>query len=326
MVAVADVDPDRLERVASQFEVERRYADFRALLEDRAVDVVVVCVPALGHADVALAALDAGKHVLVEKPLALRLDDCDRLIERATRSRGRVAVGFNMRCHRLVRQARAAIRRGALGPIKVLSSTFTGGMRYRADAPTWRTRRDLGGGVLLEQAIHHFDLWRFLLGDEVEEIFTASHLEDESATVAARMAGGVLTASAYSEGTSESNEIAVFGHDGRLQVSCYRFDGFEQFSTSSRSGDGRTRLRGAVQLLRGLPRAALTVREGGEWLASYRAEWRSFVDAIERDGPVHCTLEDGRRAVQVALAAVESASAGQPVPVDRASREVTPAR
>lgn len=326
LVAVADVDPGRLERVAGQFEVERRYPDFQALLEDRAVDVVAVCVPALSHADVALTALDAGKHVLVEKPLALRLDDCDRLIERAKRSRGRVAVGFNMRCHRLVRQARATIRRGALGPIKLLSSTFTGGMRYREDAPSWRARRDLGGGVLLEQAIHHFDLWRFLLQDEVAEIFAASRLEDESAALAARMVNGALAASACSEGTSDSNEIAVYGHDGRLQVSCYRFDGFELFSPSSRSGDARARLRGAVQFLRGFPRAAQTARQGGEWQASYRAEWQSFVDAIERDGPVHCTLEDGRRAVQVALAAVESASTRQPVRVDRASREITPTR
>lgn len=79
-----------------------------------------------------------------------------------------------------------------------------------------------------------------------------------------------------------------------------------------------------AHVLTAMSQAALRARQGGDFLASYRAEWRHFIDCIRRDVPVECTLEDGRRALQVALAAMESASRGKPVKVDQAARKVTP--
>src|SRR5215813_5754774 len=68
VVAVADLDPDRLKRVADQFSIRRRYSNFSPLLDDPAIEVVAVCVPAQFHVEVALAALEAGKHLFIEKP------------------------------------------------------------------------------------------------------------------------------------------------------------------------------------------------------------------------------------------------------------------
>jgi myo-inositol 2-dehydrogenase/D-chiro-inositol 1-dehydrogenase len=324
VVAVTDLDPARLQQVADRFHIKRHYSDFLALLEDPAVEAVAVCVPAQFHVEVALAALDAGKHVFIEKPLALSLDESERLTERAARSPCKVMVGFNLRWHRLVRQARAVIQQGTLRPIELLRTVLTS---YHGSVPEWRKRRALGGGVLFELAVHHFDLWRFLLQSEVEEVFVTSHSgqwEDETATITARMANGVLVASVFSERTSESNEIEIYGQGGRLQVSCYHFDGLEFFASSGFPGDVRTRLRKAAHTLKELPRRIWGMRRGGDFLASYRGEWRHFVNAIRRDTPVECILEDGQRALQVALAAVASASSGQPVKVAQAPRKVTP--
>ena len=81
VVALADISGDRLNKVADLFHIPDRYPDYQCLLADCSIDAVAVCVPARFHVDVALAALEAGKHLFIEKPLALGLDECDRLIE-----------------------------------------------------------------------------------------------------------------------------------------------------------------------------------------------------------------------------------------------------
>jgi predicted dehydrogenase len=124
-VALSDVDAARLSSVAERYGVARRYEDWRGLVEDERVDAVAVCVPPALHASVALAAIDAGKHVFIEKPLALTLDDGDSLVAAAARAAGlRAAVGFNMRLHRLVREARASIARGELGRVKLVRTIW----------------------------------------------------------------------------------------------------------------------------------------------------------------------------------------------------------
>lgn len=110
VVAVADADPARLRYVDARFHVPHRYADLAGLLAHPGLDAVAVCLPPSLQVEASVAALDAGKHVWVEPPLGLSLPECDRLIERARRSPQTVMVGFHMRWHRLVRQAREVVR------------------------------------------------------------------------------------------------------------------------------------------------------------------------------------------------------------------------
>ena len=114
--------------------------------------------------------------------------------------------------------------------------------------------------------------------------------EDEAATVTARMANGVLITSVFAERTSESHELEIYGQSGRLKVSCYDFDGLECFSTAGFSGDMLNRLRRIASTAKQLPRALRKMRQGGDFIASYRAEWSHFTDAIRRNTPVECTL------------------------------------
>jgi myo-inositol 2-dehydrogenase/D-chiro-inositol 1-dehydrogenase len=323
--AVADVDRARVQRMGDQFGIERRYEGAAALLADPEIDAVAVCVPASLHVEVALAALDAGKHVLIEKPLALSLDDAERLSRRARAFSGKVMMGFNMRWHRLVRRARAMIMQGRLGPLELMRTSFTS---HHETLGEWRTRRELGGGALFEIAVHHFDLWRFLLGTEVEEIVAVSRSgqwDDETTTVMARLANGIPVASVFSERTSETNELEVYGRGGRVRVSCYHFDGMEFVPPSRFPGAMGTRLRHAVRALKEVPTGLRWMRRGGDFFASYEAEWRHFTDAIRRDTPVECTVEDGQRALEVCLAAMASAARGAPVKIGEAPRDVAQA-
>jgi predicted dehydrogenase len=316
IVALADINPGRLTQLADRFHIKNRYADFRALLCDPAIEAVAVCVPPQFHAQVALAALEAGKHLFIEKPLALDLTESDQLIERAARSSVKTMVGFNLRWHRLVQHACAIVQQETFGPIELVRTALTSDTRYHRNPPEWRKRRETGGGEFFETAVHHFDLWRFLLQTEIDEVFATSrsdHWDDETAAVTARLANGVVAVSAFSTGTAGSNEVEIYGRGGRLSLSLMRFDGLEFIPGTSLPGKMRTRLRTAVDMLTDLPRALFELRRGGDFVASYRVGWKHFVDCIREDRPPQCTLEDGRRALQAALAAAKSASTGKSV-------------
>ena len=206
VVALADTDAARLKYVADQFHVPHRYPNVRMLLDKAMVDIIAVCVPVQLHAGVALAALDAGKHVFIEKPIAVTLDEADRIAGQARHVNRKVLVGFNFRWHRLIQQARSLIQNGAVGEVEAVRAVFASAH----DAPAeWQMKRNTGGGALFDQAIHLFDLWRFLLDDEVEEVSAASRSwawEDETVTVTARMANGALGTAVCSERTVKTTK------------------------------------------------------------------------------------------------------------------------
>jgi myo-inositol 2-dehydrogenase/D-chiro-inositol 1-dehydrogenase len=317
----------RLNRVADRFRIKRRFVDYMALLQDPTIEAVAICVPLQFHCEVALAALDEGKHVFLEKPLVMSLDEADRLIGKAGKTGSKVLVGFNKRWHRLVRQAREIVRQGRLGPVGLINTICSSG-HDRRNVPAWRLRREVGGGNLIENGSHFYDMWRFLLQTDVEEVCAVSRSteqgDDEPSVVTARTSDGVFLNCVLSDFLPDRNEVEIFGEDCILRVSLHRFDGLEFIPLHSCAGDVRNRLRNMAHFFKELPCGILQARHGGDYNASFRAQGQHFIDCIRRDIPVECSLEDGRRALQVALAAVKSASKGQPVKVAQAPREILP--
>lgn len=320
VVALADTDPERLRLVGARFAIARRYGDHEALLSDDEVDAVAVCVPPRAHAAVVLAALDAQKHVLVEKPLCLDLDEADRLVERARCASVTAMVGFNLRYHRHVLAARRAIVSGRIGPVELVRTTWSSPVEPLAGSPGWRRRREFGGGVLYDLAVHHIDLWRFLLGSEVDEVFAlalAGEDDDRAATLTARLSNGALAISGLSHRAAGVHEIEICGRQGRIVVSPYRFDGFELTRSSTSPGDLTSRARALARTVQALPGALTTRRHGGTFLEAYRTEWQHFAAQAVRGVPAGCTFDDGRRALELVLAALDSIRSGRPVNVGR---------
>jgi predicted dehydrogenase len=263
--------------------------------------------------------------VLVEKPVALSLREADRLIERASSSPAKVLVGFNLRWHRLVRQARAVLRSGRLGRIHAARAIFSDSTFARTDLPRWRRERLLGGGGLLDKGIHHFDLVRFLLEDEIEHVAawcSAGRGDDETVAVGGRTSGGTVLTTLIMDSTAVSNELTVYGESGAIHLDLYRADGFELRSLDDVPGAPRTRLRRIVSSLDQVAANLRDVARGGVFESAYDAEWRHFVQAIRLDLEPECTLDDGRRALQIALAALEAAALGRPVDVAAAPASV----
>ena len=268
---------------------------------------------------VVLAALRAGKHVFVEKPLALDLEDADRIVDMAASAPAHVFVGFNLRWHRHLAAAHRDVAAGAIGRVQAINTVFSDPLLARGGLPEWRSRRDQGGGVLFDKLAHHFDLWRFLLDDEPVEVFVQSRPgrgDDDTVSVTARMRGGALATTLGMDDAYLSHQVTLYGDQGGLHVDVYRFDGLVRSAVDEPPGAPRTRLRHLAGVL-GEPRANLSaIRRGGDFDASYDGEWRHFADVVRGGRAPSCSAADGRAALAIALAADRSRSLGEPVRLD----------
>jgi predicted dehydrogenase len=165
--ACADLDPVRAEALARTAQDVTAGTDWRTVVDHPDVDIVVVATTNDRLAEIARAAVDAGKHVLVEKPAARSVAEIDSLIEAARRTRRLVRVGFNHRYHPALQKARELIDSGALGELMFLRARYGHGGRVGYDRE-WRADPELaGGGELIDQGVHVIDLSRWFLGEFV---------------------------------------------------------------------------------------------------------------------------------------------------------------
>lgn len=301
-VAACDLAPDALNNVQRQFGVESGYSDYRELIADPTVDAVAICTPVLHHTDVAIASLEAGKPTFIEKPLALTVAECDRIIDAAKMSEAPVVVGHNLRSHRLVEEARSMIAAGDLGRVQFLRSVWTAGFNLGREMPEWRKRRELGGGALSELGIHHIDLWRFLTGHEVTSTNMMSFSDDsddQAVTLHGVLDDGSLCSTALCQRTADSNEVEVFGDRGRLRFSLYQADSLVQFSTADYGGGMGARLKQIKQQAKRFPALLRSSRKGGAYIESYARQWDRFLRTVRDGAAPSCSLEEARESVRV---------------------------
>ncbi len=165
LVACADVVQARADVLARAVLGAVATEDWRAAIDRSDVDIVIAATTNDALATVACAALEAGKHVLIEKPAGRSVAELDAVIETAARSRRLVRVGFNHRYHPALRKARELVDAGALGELMFLRGRYGHGGRIGYDRE-WRAEPAVsGGGELIDQGVHLIDLSRWFLGD-----------------------------------------------------------------------------------------------------------------------------------------------------------------
>jgi myo-inositol 2-dehydrogenase/D-chiro-inositol 1-dehydrogenase len=314
-VAVADLDRARADEVARRHGIAGVHAGIEELVRDERVELVAVCTPPRHHAEAALAALEAGRHVLVEKPLCLDPDEADALVLAAEGHPEQLcAVGFNLRRHRQVLAARQALAERRLGRLLMLRTHWSAAPR----PPGWRADADEGGGVIWEMGVHHLDLWRHLTGEEPGAITATG--DDHAVALSARTESGTVLATTIADGTSDANEIELVGERGRLTLTLYRGDGPHWAPAGEPGGGVGLRLREAARAARDLPRQARAARAGGDYLESFASEWQQLAQAAGAAGAAgarYASFEDGRRAAALALAAERALASGDPAEVAR---------
>lgn len=328
VTALAEPDDEKLAAAADAFGVSARFSDHHDLLAGAPLDAVAVCVPPTAHARIALDALAAGRHVYLEKPVTLDLDEASDLLEAETRADRRVALGFNYRSHRLVLRAREALQQGALGPVELVRTVLRGDVRRHESMPGWRDDPAEGGSVFCELGSHHFDLVRYLLDTEILDVHARVKRDSgpaTSAVVSMLLQSGAVATTVLSETTGAEHTLEIHGVEGTLHLSCYRFDGFRIRSSREPSWAMKSRmtdLAGAAALL---PAGFLRARTGGDFLDSYVEHWRNFLDAIRDEAPLRCSLGDGCAALRAVLAAAESGRTGLTVEPGAARRNLSEA-
>lgn len=168
LAAVCDLSEERLAWAEQALPGVRRFADYRELLACGEVDAVVVATPHYDHPGIAMEALEAGKHVLIEKPAGVYTSAVRALNELARQKQGQVfGIMYNQRTNPLYREAKRIIDSGGLGELKRINWVITNWYRPQAyyDQGGWRgTWSGEGGGVLINQCPHQLDLFQWLGG------------------------------------------------------------------------------------------------------------------------------------------------------------------
>lgn len=163
---LVDASAESAKKLAAAWGFENSGDDWRAMCADPEIDVVDICTPNHLHKDMALAAIEAGKHVYCEKPLALTANDARRIRDAAAAAGVRTAMGFNYMCNPLIAKARQMIASGAIGEIYSFRGSYQ--EDYLADPATpfgWRLLRDQGGaGALADLGTHLINMAEYLLG------------------------------------------------------------------------------------------------------------------------------------------------------------------
>jgi phthalate 4,5-cis-dihydrodiol dehydrogenase len=176
VVAAADTNSDVVERFRQQFPA-RGYTCIQELCQDPAVDAVYIATPTHLHTDHVLVAVGAGKHVIVEKPLAISLDDADRMIEATDTAGVQLIVGQSQSYEPPIRAMREIVKSEQLGRLRMISGWYFNDWLYRPRLPGELDAR-MGGGVVFRQGAHHFDLTRLIGGGLLRSVRAASGVWD----------------------------------------------------------------------------------------------------------------------------------------------------
>ena len=308
LTVTSDADAQRAKTLATRFHAQTD-RDWGTLLQRADVDAVIVSTPPALHAEMCIAALQAGKHVLCEKPLARSPDECLAMIAAAEQAGRRLATGFNYRFYPSFALAKQLLASGIIGELDHIRSY--GGYSATSHNQAWvHDGATVGGGALRDIGIHLIDLTRDYLG-EVTEVtgFATSGVwnfpgcEDNGFVLLRNATGRVATLHAsWTEWRRYQFRIELYGTRGCIRATCFPM--MTQVIAAAETG-GAVRRR-----TRFFPVTAL-----GEKLRSYR--WvvtRSFVEeftafaALVRGEPSRiATGHDGLRAVEIAGAVAGTA-------------------
>lgn len=294
-VAVAEVSPERRKELADAFGV-RTYADYEDLLHQEKPEAVLVALPHHLHEAAAEASLAAGAHVLVEKPLAISIEGCNRIIDAAKRHGRTLMVGHTHHFYPNIIEAQRIVRSGELGEVMLSTDTIYG--PYFKNRSAWfLDKQRSGGGSWMTNGIHLVDRTCWLLGDIPERIFARMTFHPDypemetSVSATLEFADGktaTILMAMQASGPKEEGEI--LGDKGTLRYSAWgaleRSDGSQRWPVEpTAKGNGR-----ALQI-------------------------RAFAEAVATGSEPPVTGEWAREMVRVVLAGYESQQRGEPVSI-----------
>ncbi|MBS1252883.1 MAG: Myo-inositol 2-dehydrogenase [Anaerolineales bacterium] len=299
--ATADIITEAAEQLAADLEIPLVSSHHRVILEDDRIDAVVVCSSTDTHAQMIEEAAEAGKHIFCEKPIALDLAKIDRALEAVEEAGVKLQVGFNRRFDPSFRRVRELVAQGEIGTPHILRVTS------RDPEPPPIEYVKVSGGIFVDMTIHDFDMARYLIGGEVEEVYASGAvLVDErigevgdidTTIITLRFANGVL-------GSIDNSRQAVYGYDQRVEV----FGSEGVAIAGNETPDRVTHIDEA-----GAQSAKPVYFFIERYTEAYVEEMRAFIDCVREDKEPPVTGLDGRIPVVMGYAAQKSYEENRPV-------------
>ncbi len=306
VVAIADADFQKARNLADEIGA-RAVHDWEAVTEDSGVSLVIVATPTDVHAPVALRALQSGKHVLCEKPLARNADEALSMVQAADSARRILKTGFNHRHHPAILKAHEMVSRGELGRLLFARGVYGHGGR-RGYENEWRMKPEVsGGGELLDQGIHLLDLLRWFLGEFVdvcgvtETLFWPIRPVEDNAFAILRAEQGAI-AQLHASWTQWKNRFSfeVYGERGYVRAQGLGGSyGNEELTVGTRSELGQVPQEERVEF-RG---------PDGSW----ELEWEEFLRALRENREPLASGRDGLEALRLVQAIYTSSASGRRV-------------
>jgi predicted dehydrogenase len=292
--AVASRSQEKADAYAREQKIQRAYGSYEALLADPEIDVIYNPLPNHLHTEWSIKAVEAGKHVLCEKPLALSLADVDAMAAAVGKTGRIIAEAFAYRAHPHMQKVKEIVNSGKLGKIKMVHGSFTFVMPNQNDI---RWDPQMGGGGLWDIGCYPLSFTRTVLGTEPLEVFgwqvTSPSGVDEVFAGQLRFPGDIYFQLDCSFKIPSHVFMEIVGDEGTLNIP-------EPFNTGARKN---------LYLTRGGKTSTIVVKGPDPYLA----EVENFADAILLGKPPATTLADSRLNTATILALLESARTGTPI-------------
>ena len=297
VVAVADLFEEKRRQYMEMYDIPRGYPSHTELLKDDEIDAVAVVLGHQLHHRLTVDACNAGKHVLVEKPMALSLEQCDDMIDAAAGNNVKLMVGQTAHFSGSILKMKEILDSGQLGPLMTIVTYSSKNWTYDRRAPQYRSRFH-GGGMWITNGVHVVDRLTWLMASQAvsvsASIGTRAHYQaaDDTATALIRYKNGLAG----------------------IAVSIAFADGAPIFDTQVICANGTVRIGGGRQPF-------LQVGQGNEWKdipyddppAVMHHEWKAFVESIEQDIEPPTSGEWSRHIMEILFAAESSAISGRDV-------------
>lgn len=330
LVAVCDILPEKMEALLAKYNLQNdasiaRYTDYKKLLSEHPeLQLISIATESGLHAEIALACIDAGVNVIIEKPMAMNMADADEIIRRSEAKHVKVAACHQNRFNVAVQELRHALEAGRFGRLSHGSIHVRWNRDHSYyDQASWRGTWAQDGGCLMNQCIHGIDLLRWMLGDEVDEVYGATrqqfhdYLEAEDVGLAVvKFKNGAIgtiegTTNVYPKNLEET--LYVFGEKGTVKLGGTSTNNIDVWNFADESdADAKNK---------GLQEATSNVYGNG-----HTSLFADMVDAIEHDRKPYVDAVAGRNALEMVLAIYKSQKTGLPVKLpltDFASTDMT---
>lgn len=316
IAAVCDVLPEHIETLLKKHGLEKdysinRYSDYTAMLTEEKPQLVAIATESGLHAKIALACLNAGANVIIEKPMALSMADADLIITKARETGLKVAVCHQNRFNIAVTETRRALEEGRFGKLShgSINVRWNRNRNYFAQAP-WRGTWMQDGGCLMNQCIHGIDLLRWMMGDEVDEIYGQTRrqlhgyieAEDVGMAVVKFKNGAVATiegtTNVYPQNLEET--LHLFGEKGTVKLggeSCNKIDVWDFADETEHDNDRK-----------GYFEETSNVYGNG-----HTSLYADMIDAINNNRSPYVDAQAGKNAIELVLAIYKSQKEGKSV-------------